>query len=140
MKKKNNAFPFSDFDNNRFNDLEFYIGLGYHHLGRKREVCEQLAKNLFNFPFLIHKTAYIHPSARIGSGVIIYPMCNIGFEVQISDGVHINNSSVISHDSFIGKCTFISPGVTLSGYVQIGGECFLGAGTVVANGLKSGIK
>lgn len=133
-----NCFRFSDFDSNEFRELEFYIGLGYTQLERKKNICEQLVKKKYNFPYLAHKTAYIHPSAIIGNGVIIYPMCNIGFNVRISDGVIINNSSIISHDSLIDTCSFISAGVILSGNVQMSQKCFIGSGTVVANSLKIG--
>ena len=133
-----NAFLFSDFDSNKFGDLEFYIGLGYHHLALKKEIGNQILKNGFSLPTLIHKTAFVHPSAKIGSGVVLYPMSNIGFNVVISDGVHLNNSVIVSHDSFVGNSTFMSPGVIISGFVDVGSECFFGSGTMVANGLKIG--
>lgn len=138
QKGVNNAFLFSDFDSNQFRDLEFYVCLGYSHPERKKEICKQLEKNSFSFPPLIHKTAYIQPTASIGSGVIVYPMCNVGFDVQISNGVLINMSTAIAHHTTVGRCTYISPGVTLSGNVQIGENCFFGAATAVSNGLKIG--
>lgn len=133
-----NAFRFSDFDNNKFSDLDFYFGLGYLHLPKKNELCQQLEKNRFSFPPLIHKTAYIQSTASIGNGVIVYPMSNIGFEANISTGVLINMSSVLAHHVSVDRCTYISPGVTLSGNVHIGQNCFIGAGTVVSNGLTIG--
>jgi sugar O-acyltransferase (sialic acid O-acetyltransferase NeuD family) len=137
-KGKENACLFNDFDNSKFKDLEFYIGLGYHHLRLRNEIYDRLEKNQFSSPNVIHKTSYIHPTAEIAKGVIIYPMCNIGAFVKIKDGVLINNSAVISHDSFIDRCTFISPGVTLSGRVFVGQNCFIGTGAIVANDVKIG--
>ena len=137
-KGKENAYLFNEFDNNKFRDLEFYIGLGYHHLGLRNEIYERFEKTQFSRPNIIHKTSHIHPTAEIANGVTIYPMCNIGAFVKIKDGVLINNSAVISHDSFIDRCTFISPGVTLSGRVFVGQNCFIGTGTIVANDVKIG--
>lgn len=137
-KGDDNCFMFSDFDKSEFKDLEFYVGLGYLHLEKRKNVCEQLTKNKCKFPYLIHKTAYIHPSAFIGNGVIIYPMSNIGFNVRLEDGVIVNKSAVVSHDSVVGTCSFISPGSILSGNVQIGSQSFLGSGTVISNGLRIG--
>jgi sugar O-acyltransferase (sialic acid O-acetyltransferase NeuD family) len=137
-KGVDNALRFSDFDNNKFNDLEFYFGLGYLHLPKKNELCQQLEKNQFSFPALIHKTAYIPPTASIGSGVMVYPMCNIGFDVQISNGVLINMSTAIAHHTTVGRCTYISPGVTLSGGMQVGQNCFIGSGAALSHGLKIG--
>jgi sugar O-acyltransferase (sialic acid O-acetyltransferase NeuD family) len=138
QKGLSNTFRFSDFDSNRFSDLEFYICLGYSNPAKKKEICEQLEKNHFSFPPLIHKTVYIHPSASIGKGTLIYPMCSIGLGVHISDGVIINVSSVIGHGSFIDKYTFIAANVTLSGDLQVGQNCFAGSGTVIANNLRIG--
>jgi sugar O-acyltransferase (sialic acid O-acetyltransferase NeuD family) len=138
QKGANNTFRFSDFDSNQFNDLEFYVCLGYSNPTKKKEICEQLEKNRFCFPALIHKTVYIHPSARIGKGALIYPKCSIGLGVHISDGVIVNISSVIGHGSFIDKYTFIAANVTLSGDLQIGQNCFAGSGTVIANNLRIG--
>lgn len=137
-KGKRNTYPFTDFYNSKFKDLEFYVGLGYHHMGLRNEIYEQLKKNQFCCPSIIHKTSYIHPTAEIANGVVIYPMCNIGEFVKIKDGVLINNSSVISHDSYIDRGTFISPGVIISGRVSVGQCCFIGTGTVIANEIKIG--
>jgi sugar O-acyltransferase (sialic acid O-acetyltransferase NeuD family) len=133
-----NAFLFSDFDSNQFSDLEFYACLGYSHPAKKEEICEQLKKNNFSFPAFIHKTAYIHSSATIGRGTIIYPKCNIGLGVHIADGVIVNVSSVIGHGSLIENYTFMAANVTLSGDLQIGQNCFIGSGAVIANSLKIG--
>lgn len=135
---KVNSFPFSTFKNPEFSDLDFYIGLGYHHLVIKNNVYEQLRQHKLNYPPFIHHTAYVHPAAEIANGVIIFPMCNVGTSVVISEGVLVNNSSVISHDSIIGRCSFISPGVVLSGRVKIGEFCFIGTGSVIANDLAIG--
>ncbi len=137
-KGKKNSYPFAAFDNNKFADFDFYIGLGYHHMGLRNEIYEQLKKNQFSSPSIIHETSYIHPTAEIANGVIIYPLCNIGISVKIADGVLINNSSVISHDSSIDKGTFISPGVVISGRVSVGQCCFIGTGTMIANEIKIG--
>ncbi|MEO7292754.1 MAG: acetyltransferase, partial [Ginsengibacter sp.] len=133
-------FRFLDFDNNKFLDYTFYIGIGYNHLPIRKEICEQILNNKFDLPSFIHKTSYINPTAKIANGVFIYPMCNIDQMVCIEDGVIINNSATISHDTIIDTCAFISPGVTIAGNVKIGKFCFVGTGSVVANNVTVGNK
>lgn len=132
------AFRFNDFEKNKFSDFIFYIGLGYHHLGLRKEICRQLLGKKVRLPSFIHRTAYISPTASIGFGVYIYPMSNIDQSVQIEDGVVLNNSTTISHNSIIGTSTFIGPGVTIAGNIKIGRQCFIGAGSVISNNVTLG--
>jgi len=132
-KGHNKAFPFKDFDKNRFKDFDFYIGLGYNYLPLRMDICNKLLQNKRILKSFIHKTSYINPSAKIGHGVLIYPMCNLDQDVIIEDGVIVNNSVTLSHDTFIDKCTFISPGATIAGRVKVGKFCFIGTGTLISN-------
>ncbi len=127
------SYPLQDFKDPRFSKFEFYLGLGYRCAELKISVAEQLFNGDYNFPSFIHATSYLHPSVDISNGVIIYPMCNLGFDVRIGCGSIINKSCTIAHDSEIGKCTFLSPSVTFCGSVKVGDNCFIGAGTVVAD-------
>jgi len=137
-KKTQNSFPFKNFTHPDFADLEFYIGLGYKHAGLKKEIIQQLKKNKLIYPYFTHHTAVINLAAKIGNGTIIYPNCNIDFNVVIGEGAVIHNSCTVSHDSKIGDCVFLSPSVTLSGNVVIGDKTFVGAAVVFANEVTIG--
>lgn len=137
-KKAKNAFPFRDFDQNKFSGLEFYVGLGYKNADFKKEVIDQLKKNAFDFPCFVHNSSTINKSAKIGNGVIIYPNCNVGFNVEIGEGTILHNSCTVSHDSRLGSCVFLSPSVIISGNVTIGDKTFAGSATVIANDIKIG--
>jgi len=132
------SFPFRDFDNNRFKDYSFYVGLGYNHLSLRKDICDQLLRNKFALPTFVHRTSYINPTVKIAHGVFVYPLSNLDQHVCIEDGVIINNSATISHNTLIEACTFISPGVTIAGNVKIGKFCFVGAGVVIANNVRIG--
>ncbi|HMU45274.1 MAG TPA: acetyltransferase [Chitinophagaceae bacterium] len=137
-KKIKNSFPLKDFDQKKFSDFEFYIGLGYKQPDFKKEIIDQLKKNNYRYPFFVHNSSNINKSAKIGNGVVIYPNCNIGFHVEIGEGTILHNSCTVSHDSKIGSCSFLSPSVIVSGNVSIGDNTFAGSGTVFANSLKIG--
>lgn len=130
------AHPFDAFLDRRFGELEFYIGLGYKQLSVRKKICDQLLANQLHFPSFVHRTSYVNPTAKIDSGVYIYPMCTVDQEVTLEVGTMLNNSVTISHNSVVDACTFIGPGVTIAGRVQIGKYCFIGAGSVIANNIS----
>lgn len=127
------VFPFKDFTDEKFADYSFFIGLGYKHLVAKVEIIETLCRLKRNLPNLIHPTSYISSTATLEKGIYIYPMCNIDKEVIIKSGCLINNSVTISHNSLLGECTYISPGVVLSGNVNVGKRVFVGSSSCVSN-------
>ena len=63
----------------------------------------------------------------------------------IKDGVIINSSATIEHDTTIEEYSHICPGVTISGHVKIGSFCLLGSGTCIhpsisiGNNVKAGV-
>jgi sugar O-acyltransferase (sialic acid O-acetyltransferase NeuD family) len=128
-----NAYPFNAFLDSRFRHLSFYIGLGYKHLAVRKKICDQLLNEGLQLPSFVHRTTYVNPTAKVGYGVYIYPMCNIDQEVELEVGTMLNNSVIISHNGLVDACTFIAPGVTIAGNVRIGKYCFIGAGSVIAN-------
>jgi sugar O-acyltransferase (sialic acid O-acetyltransferase NeuD family) len=131
-------FPFDYWRNKEFSDYSFLIALGYKHLNLKRIIISNLLQLGRSIHTCIHDSAYICRSAKIGSGVMIYPMANIDFEAIIFDGVLINNSVIVSHETTIGSCSYISPGVVFSGKVTVGENCFIGSGSVIANNVTIG--
>jgi sugar O-acyltransferase (sialic acid O-acetyltransferase NeuD family) len=137
-KLDNNIYPFSHYDKDKFSDLVFYIGIGYHHLPTRLEIINHLKTLGRNVGTFIHQTAYVHSTATIGSGVLIYPGCVVDQDVHIGDGSILNNAVVISHGSQIGAATFLAPRVTLCGEARVGDFSFLGAGTLVSNGISIG--
>jgi UDP-3-O-[3-hydroxymyristoyl] glucosamine N-acyltransferase len=67
-----------------------------------------------------HATAVVHPSAVLGSGVLLGPYCVIGAAAVIGDGCRIGTHVVIENGAQIG------PGTTLHPHVFIGADCILG--------------
>ncbi len=130
--------PFYSYRDNPDVSIEYMVCLGYHHLKLKREILAELklsGRKLYN---LIHSTAYVSKTAKLGAGIVIYPKCNVDEEVVLEDGVLLNNSSVVSHNSFVGKSSYFGAAVVISGVVEIGECTFIGSGTVTANNLTIG--
>jgi acetyltransferase-like isoleucine patch superfamily enzyme len=133
-----NCFPFESFLDPRFADYDFYLGLGYRHLSRKSEILHQLQAANRSAPSFVHPSCYLHPTCRIGDSCLIYPRCNIGHETELACGVLLDNSVVVSHNSYVGEATYCAPAVVLSGHTTVGNGTFLGTGTLVANNRRIG--
>lgn len=133
-----NSFPFESWNDKQFSDVEFIVALGYKYLKLKDEIISSILETGKNLLTFIHPTSFINPTAKIGKGVIIYPMCNIDQYVTIGDGAFLNNSVCVSHHSIVGDCNFMAPGVVISGNVTTGKCSFFGSGTVISNNIRIG--
>ncbi|SEA69128.1 NeuD/PglB/VioB family sugar acetyltransferase [Psychroflexus halocasei] len=122
-----NTYKKNEFD-------ELFIGIGYKHMEKRKEIFEKFHHKI-PFANIIHSSAYVDPTVKIGSGTIIYPMCVIDKQVTIEDNVLINNNVVVSHDSSIGAHSFLSPSVAIAGFVSIGNRNIIGINTTIVDTL-----
>jgi sugar O-acyltransferase (sialic acid O-acetyltransferase NeuD family) len=131
-------YKFAEFKLDEFKDLHFIPTLGYLSKNLRYNILDYLIENNHTTFSFVHPTAFVSKTARIGKGVIIYPMCNIDQGAVIEDGCILLNSSIVAHDSKIGKCSYLAPGVTLSGLVTIEELCFIGTAAIVSNNVTVG--
>ncbi len=82
---------------------------------------------------VIHPSAIISSSARLGSGVSIMAGSIIGVEADIADGVIINMGTVIDHDVVIGQFAHLSIGVKVTGGKSLVAFKFVPAGSIFAH-------
>lgn len=132
------VMPFNEYSNNTYNNYHFFVCLGYKHLKLKQKIINQLLANQSILPNLIHPSSFVSNEAQLASAVYVYPMCNIDRNVVIGNGTLLNNSVTISHDTRIGECCYICPGVTTAGFITVDDRSFIGAGTVISNGVTIG--
>ena len=125
-----------------FNDLGrtnvqgFIIALGAPALRRKvAEAVDAICGTLVS---MIHPTAYVAPTARIGSGVILCPFTLVAANSTVGSNVAVNVYSSIGHDACIGKHCVISPYSAVTGAVDLGDECFLGTHCTIVPGITVG--
>lgn len=89
-----------------------------------------------NFTNVIHPTAFIEPTAKLGVGVFVGAMCYINGLAQIGHGTILNNHVNVDHECVIGRFAHLSPGTCLAGNVTIGERSFLGCGSCVIPGIS----
>ena len=113
---------------------ELLLAIGYKHFEQRMLIFDSL-NNEIPFGRLIHSSAYVDDSVKLGRGVIIYPGCVVDMKVHINDNVLLNAGVVVAHDTTIGSHSFLSPGVKLAGFVTVGNCVSLGIGTCVIDNI-----
>jgi sugar O-acyltransferase (sialic acid O-acetyltransferase NeuD family) len=85
------------------------------------------------FLTLIHPTAVIASTARIGIGAIICPFVVVSDRVDIGDFVLLNFYASCGHDAKIGRYTILSPYATVGGWSVVADEVYLSPHVTVAH-------
>jgi len=117
-------------------DVDYLMGIA--NIKYRRPIIERFEGDGATFTGLIHPTALISPSAKIGKGVIISHNSSLGPKVVIGDHNILNSRCTIGHDTVIGSFNFISPQVALSGHTIIGDENMIGVNSCTIPGIKVG--
>lgn len=74
----------------------------------------------------IEVMSYVHPSTilcghnTIGNGVVMFPLCYVGYKADVLDGTIVQSNCTIEHHSVIGRFCDINPNLTTGGFVGIG--------------------
>lgn len=104
----------------------------------RHEIIRSIGLKQYDFISIIHPTAYISKSSKIGTGVIIYPNVTIHSNTVIDDFAWILSNTVVNHGSIIGENAIVCSGVNLLGDVKISSNTFIGSGTIINNYVKVG--
>ena len=116
----------------------FIIAIG--DIDIKKRAINKLKKRGAKFISLIHPTALIISTAKIGEGVVICPYCIISDNVQLDDFVMMNTYASCGHDVKVGKYSILSPYVALNGFVKLENEVFVGTHATVISYKKVGFQ
>jgi sugar O-acyltransferase (sialic acid O-acetyltransferase NeuD family) len=117
-------------------DDRFIISLG--DPGLRRVLADRLARRGARFVSIVHPTAYVAQSARIGDGCIIGPFANVGSYVQLEDHVLLNLYSAAGHDCRIGAFCVFSPYSVANGGSRLDDSVFLGTHAAVTPNVHVG--
>lgn len=86
-------------------------------------------------PTLIHPTAIVSESAKIGKGVYIQANAYIWTKVNISDYCIISPNVVIAHHSSLGKACLVSTLTGVGASITIKDNVFIGMGSTIVTGM-----
>lgn len=120
----------------KISELKVALAIGNNKIRKK--IVEQLKLPSNKYVALIHPTAIISPSVKIGCGTVIMPKAVINANTVIGNHVIINSSAVVEHDNYIEDFAHIAPNVTLTGSVRVGRGTQISAAASVIPGITIG--
>ncbi len=82
---------------------------------------------------VIHPSAVISPSARIGDGVVIGPLVVVGAETTVHDHALLGRGALVGHHADIGEGAVLNPGANVAGLVTLGRSARVGMGAAIAD-------
>jgi sugar O-acyltransferase (sialic acid O-acetyltransferase NeuD family) len=126
-----------------------HLVIGFGHCRGRMAVAQWAVEQGFVLPTLVHPSAVIASSARLGrgtvaaAGVVVNPdavvganailntSCSVDHDCQIADGAHICPGAHLAGDVTVGEASWIGIGSSVREGVNIGHDVMIGAGSAV---------
>lgn len=109
------------------------IAVGYNDLQARWNIYQKVTADKYTVPSLIHPAAYVRNTENIGRGAIVMARSVIDQNARLDELTVAWPGVVVNHDSCIRYGTFLSPGVIVCGFVNVGPLSFIGANAVVVD-------
>lgn len=117
-------------------DAEIVISLGEPEL--KVKIYEKLDREGYHFANLIHPSATISPSSKLGQGLILKPHALISSDAVVGNNVSIEENGIVGHDSVVEDHCQISANVVIAGGCHIGRATYIGLSVPIKQGSNIG--
>lgn len=110
--------------------------IGFTNVKLKNKYRELFAKYSGKLVNVIHPTAFIAPSVKLGAGNFVAPLAAISSEAVLGDCNIVNLGVSIGHNCVLGDDNVLNPGARISGCVTIGDDCLFGSNAFVHQGIS----
>ena len=104
------------------------------------QVFQRLLEAGFGFPTIVHPTAFVEPTARLGQGVQVFPHAYIGSDTDVGFGTIVNTAAIVSHDCRLGAYVNVAPGALVAGAVTLDEGVLIGMGVTLNLNVTVGSK
>jgi acetyltransferase EpsM len=120
----------ADFNNKGF---PMIIGIG------NNAIRKQIAAKFSNeFKTLVHLSAIVCETVKLGQGTVVMPGAIINTDAIIGNHCIVNTAAVVEHDCILEDFVHLSPNVALAGGVNVGEGAHIGTSATVLPGVHIG--
>jgi sugar O-acyltransferase (sialic acid O-acetyltransferase NeuD family) len=105
---------------------------------RRLQMSQRLAARGVSWATVIHPTAYVHPTVRVGPGTVVFANATIQPDTVVGAHVVINTAASVDHDCVLGDFVHVAPGVHLAGGVVLDEGVLMGIGSAAIPGTRVG--
>jgi sugar O-acyltransferase (sialic acid O-acetyltransferase NeuD family) len=102
--------------------------------------AKRLDRRHIHYPVVLHPAAILQDreSILLGNGCVIGAGSILTTDIVIGEHTLININCTVGHDTRIGRCASVMPGVNIAGEVLIGNEVLIGSGASLINRIMVG--
>lgn len=118
------------------NQIKIVVAVGEPEI--KKILYNKVHEANYNFATVIHPTAEISPSAKLGKSVVIKKGGIVSCDAILGDAVGLEPYVVVGHDTKVGSFTQLSAFVNIGGFAEIGSVVYVGLSTCVKDRTKIG--
>lgn len=104
----------------------------------KKKLYAELKEKGGSFAQLIHPSAVVARTAKLGEGVVVCPQAFVSADAIVGDLCAINGNASVGHDVKLGGFSTLSAHVDLTGWVHVDECVFFGSGARVLPKVKIG--
>ncbi len=107
-----------------------YIGVG-NPFARERVAQRLYARGFTPGHALVHPTAYVSSTARLGGGTVVFPHATVNANVKVGEHAIVHCNAIVHHDTELADFVSIGPGANVCGRCSIGKSTLVGPSSMV---------
>ncbi len=107
--------------------------------GVRRWMAEAMRGHGFEPINAVHPSAQIAQSVVLGKGVVVAAGALVCAHCQIGDYAILNTGCIVDHESSVGTCAHVCPGVRLAGRAIVEAGAIVGIGATVIQRVRIGL-
>lgn len=96
------------------------------HAATRLHWIEKLQVAGYELPVLIDPTAWVSPSAQLGSASVVFARAAVQAQASIGTGAILSTGCSVDHDAQLADGVHICPGARLAGAVHVGARSWIG--------------
>ncbi len=117
-------------------DTCFALGIGA--WKPRLEWLARIAGAGYALPPVVHASAWVSPSARLGSGTVVLSNASVCAKAELGAGVIVNTNASVDHDCLLEDGVHVCPGARLAGEVVARRGAWIGLAASVVGGVEIG--